>query len=102
MNAQQKQKVVEWFRARVGMITCSVCGHTEFKFDAELTALPVWRAHPRPHLDFSDTVPVVVLICTHCASIRLFCAARMGIVPASTLRSPPTDYTSDPGGKPAP
>ena len=102
MDEQQKRQVLEWFRDRVGPITCSVCGHTEFKFEAELTALPVWRAEPRPHLDFSETVPVVMLICTHCASIRLFCATRMGIVAASSLRSPPSDYSSGPGGPSAP
>jgi hypothetical protein len=93
MNEHQKRQILEWFR-RMGPITCSVCSHTEFKFDSELTALPVWRGEPHPRLDFYDTVPVVMLICTHCASVRLFCAARMGLVSASSTRSAPSDYTS--------
>src|SRR4051812_36600294 len=98
MNEHQKRQIVEWFRDRVGPITCSVCSHTEFKFDSELTALPVWRGDPHPRLDFSETVPVVMLICTHCASLRLFCAVRMGLIPASKLRPPPSDYNSAPRG----
>jgi hypothetical protein len=91
MDERQMRQVVDWFRDRVGPITCSVCSHTEFKFDSELTALPVWRGDPHPHLDFSDDVVAVMLICTRCASIRLFSAARMGLTPASTQRSPPSD-----------
>jgi hypothetical protein len=91
MDEHQMRVIIDWFRARVGTITCSVCSHTEFKFDSELTALPVWRSDPHPHLDFSDDVVAVMLICTHCASIRLFSAARMGITPVSTRRPPPAD-----------
>jgi hypothetical protein len=93
MNERQMRQVVNWFRTRVGPITCSVCGHRDFKFDSELTGLPVWRSDPHPHLDFSDDVVAVMLICTHCASIRLFSAAGMGITPVSTRRPPPSDVS---------
>ncbi len=83
MNEQQMGQVLAWFHDRVGAMTCSVCSHTEFKFDSELTAVPVWRNDPRPHLDLSDNVVAVMQICTHCASVRLFSAARMGILPAT-------------------
>ena len=91
MDEHQMRQVIDWFRARVGPITCSVCGHQDFKFDSELTGLPVWRSDPHPHLDFSDDVVAVMLICTHCASIRFFSAAGMGIAPASTRRPSPTN-----------
>ncbi len=93
MNEQQMLQILDWFRTRVGMITCSVCSKTDHKFDSELTALPVWRSDPHPHLDFSDDVVAVMLVCTHCASIRLFSAAKMGIIPTSTQRAPLSDYT---------
>ena len=91
MNEHQMRQVIEWFRTRAWPITCSVCSSSEFKFDSDLTALPVWRSDPHPHLDFSDEVVAVMLICTHCASIRLFSAARMGLTPTSTRRPPPSD-----------
>jgi hypothetical protein len=97
MNEEQLRQVVEWFRSRVGKITCSVCSHTDFKFDAELTALPVWRCDPSPRLDFSDNLAAVILTCTQCASIRLFSAAKMGLIAESLQRLPPTDYTSTQG-----
>ena len=102
LTERQMRQILDWFHTRVGAITCSVCSHTEFKFDSELTGLPVWRSDPHPHLDFSDDVVAVMLICTHCASIRLFSAARMGIVPTSTRRAPPSDYTSPHGARPGP
>jgi hypothetical protein len=98
MNEDQMRQVIDWFRERVGTITCSVCSHTEFKFDSELTALPVWRCDPHPRADFSDAAAAVILICTHCASVRLFSAARMGIMPASARRSPPSDYPQSESG----
>ena len=93
MNEDQMRQIVDWFRARVGIITCSVCSGIDHKFDSELTALPVWRSDPHPHLDFSDDVVAVMLVCTHCASIRLFSAAKMGIIPMSMQRAPLSDYT---------
>ena len=97
MDESQMRQVVEWFRARVGPVTCSVCSHTDFKFDAELTALPVWRDKPHPHADVSDGTPAVVVICSHCGSLRLFSAAKIGITSAST-RTPPSDLARPHGG----
>lgn len=83
MDEHQKRQVLEWFRTRVGPITCSVCSCTDFKFDSELTSMPVWRGGPHPRADFSDGVAAVMLVCTRCASVRLFSAAPMGILNAS-------------------
>ena len=93
MNEHQMRQILEWFHKRVGLITCSVCSGTDHKFDSELTGLPVWRSDSHPHLDFSDNVVAVMLVCTHCASIRLFSAAKMGIIPTSMQRAPLSDYT---------
>lgn len=91
MNEQQMRQVLDWFRTRVKTITCSVCHHTGFKFDSELTAMPVWRCDPTPRLDFNDAVPAVVLHCSHCANIRMFSAEKMGIIPTPADRIQPTD-----------
>jgi hypothetical protein len=100
MDERQMRQVLDWFHTRVGTITCSVCSHTEFKFDSELTALPVWRGGPNPHLDYSDDVVAVMLTCTHCASLRLFSAAKMGIIPTPTrpARTPPPSDPAPPRG----
>ena len=94
MDEHQMHQILDWFRKRVGTITCSVCSGTDHKFDSELTGLPVWRSDSHPHLDFSDNVVAVMLVCTHCASIRLFSAAKMGIIPTSMQRAPLSDYTT--------
>ncbi len=94
MNERQMRQVLDWFHTKVGVITCSVCSHTEFKFDSELTSLPVRRGGPRPRADFSDDLAAVMLICTHCASIRLFSAAKMGIIPRSAGKTPPSGCIS--------
>jgi hypothetical protein len=91
MNEQQMRQVLDWFHTKVGSITCSVCKHTGFKFDAELTTMPVWRCDPHPRVDFTNGSPAVILICSHCANFRLFSAERMGLIPTSTVRAEPTD-----------
>lgn len=93
MNEQQMRQVLDWFRSKIGTITCSVCKHTGFKFDSELTAMPVWRCDPNPRLDFDDAVPAVVLHCSHCASMRMFSAERMGIIATPADRAGHTDLT---------
>jgi hypothetical protein len=83
MNEQQMRKVLDWFRHHIGPITCSVCSQTDFKIDSELTTLPVWRIGPPSGVNFADGVPAVMVTCSHCASVRLFSAAKMGLFPAA-------------------
>jgi hypothetical protein len=94
MSEHQMRQILDWFHSRVGRITCSVCGHMDFKFDSELTAMPVWRSDGNPRVDFSDDIAAVILSCTNCASIRFFSAEKMGLIPTATQRAPATDLPS--------
>jgi hypothetical protein len=82
LNPTQQQVVVDWLQTRVTNRSCSTCGSNDFRINPDLMVIfPM--AYAPDHggkWDVTRAAPLVVLTCNHCANVRMFSAALIGVV----------------------
>jgi hypothetical protein len=77
LDEAQQRHVSGWLASRAGYLICPVCSHEHFSIEPELLSLRPAAAFQQ---DDAPSAPAVAVVCNHCANIRLFSTAVMGLV----------------------
>ena len=77
LNQQDAEKVQDWLNSKGAKATCPACGQSTWSI-GDVIAPPVMQGG---NISMGGpSVPMVQVICNHCANISLYAAVPMGVV----------------------
>jgi predicted nucleic-acid-binding Zn-ribbon protein len=78
LDDEQRLKVARWFKSKKVNPTCPSCGHNEWQLGDIIMAMPLKEGVGL--VVGGSQIPMVQVICTNCAYVRLYAAMPFGLL----------------------
>ena len=77
LTQEDREKIAKYLDERKAQLTCPSCGTGKWSLQSHIGTIPATLKLLQPGV---ITYPVVILICTSCAFMRMHSAVLMGLV----------------------
>jgi hypothetical protein len=81
LSDQSKQKIAEWFQSKIDNHICQTCGEGVWGILDDMWMLSSPDIPPQSRLNFG--LPVIVVQCQNCATLKFFNPLALGIDPGN-------------------